>query len=97
MSPRSDGILRERGALHSAERGADVVIEQALESMESLKANRSVLSSVAAKGRALVTKFPMVDSLISNIGARSRQNKMILSAFIALCLFLLLWLLSPKK
>jgi hypothetical protein len=65
--------------------------------MESLKANRSVLSSVAAKGRALVTKFPMVDHLITNISARSRKNRMILAAFMAACLFLLLWLLAPRK
>jgi hypothetical protein len=97
VSARADGILRERGALHGAEKGADAVIEQALESMESLKANRSVLSSVAAKGRALVTRFPMVDSLITNISARSRRNRMILAAFIALCLFVLLWLLAPKR
>ncbi len=96
-SARTDGILRERGALHSAERGADTVIEQALESMDSLKANRSVMTSIAARGRALVTRFPMVDSLITNISARSQRNKVILASFIAFCMFALFWLLLPRK
>ncbi len=73
------------------------MIEQALESMESLKANRSVMTSIAARGRALVTRFPMVDSLITNISARSQRNKMIIASFIALCMFALFWLLLPRK
>jgi len=91
VGSRTDNLLRERGAIHSADRLADVVIGQALETKEALASQRNVITGAIGKLRNLGRAFPGIGKLMNSITRRKKRDLIILASFISLCMFLLLF------
>eukprot|EP00270_Netrium_digitus_P005483 TRINITY_DN17284_c0_g1_i1.p1 TRINITY_DN17284_c0_g1~~TRINITY_DN17284_c0_g1_i1.p1 ORF type:complete len:245 (+),score=60.61 TRINITY_DN17284_c0_g1_i1:50-784(+) len=88
-------LLRERGSIHNALSQADEVIAQAHATSSSLNLQRTIFSDIFSKVTTLGTKFPLLNSLLTNIRRKKSKDTIILSAVIAGCsLFLLIYWFS---
>jgi len=81
----SDTLLRERNAIHGAERQADDGIGQVQATRESLAAQRSTFGGMSSKLREISSLAPQVDALLGKIGVRKKRDKAILGIVIGLC------------
>jgi len=85
------GLLRERSALDGTNSMIDDVIGQAQATHERLVAQRGTLGGVGGKIGALSSRFPALESLISNISDKKRREQLILSFTVACCVIFSLW------
>eukprot|EP01098_Paradermamoeba_levis_P016133 TRINITY_DN8522_c0_g1_i2.p1 TRINITY_DN8522_c0_g1~~TRINITY_DN8522_c0_g1_i2.p1 ORF type:complete len:251 (-),score=32.42 TRINITY_DN8522_c0_g1_i2:181-933(-) len=88
---RADQLLRERGALHTADRVADAILGQAAETREALTNQKSLLQGTLSKLSNFGGNFAAVNSLIGSIRRKKFRDSLILAVFIALCICFLLW------
>lgn len=93
FSRSSDSLLRERNAIHDADRTATDALATAAAARESLSNQRSSLLGIRGRIVDLRTRFPTIDALMVRIGRKKKRDVLILGVLIAVCLiFTLLYL-----
>lgn len=85
----SETLLRERNAIHGADRSADEVLGQAYATRESLASQRGTVLGTGFKLSQISHLAPQVDALLGKIGVRKKRDKAILGIVIGLCAGLL--------
>ncbi|KAG4106354.1 V-snare-domain-containing protein [Neocallimastix lanati (nom. inval.)] len=86
-------LLNERGRIDESNRMADMVLEQAYSTRNSLLEQRHMLSGTGSRMANITNRFPIINNLIGKISRKKRRNTLILSTVTAVCLFLLIiWL-----
>ena len=85
-------LLRERAALVSSNTMADEALSRAFNAHSMIRDQTARFVATTEKLGGIVSKIPLVDSLISKIRSVKFRQKMILSLVIASCLFTILWL-----
>mmetsp|Transcript_11577 Transcript_11577/g.28084 ORF Transcript_11577/g.28084 Transcript_11577/m.28084 type:complete len:229 (+) Transcript_11577:189-875(+) len=82
---RMDPLLRERGAATNSLRGADQIMQGAATTLEALKGQRQLYSSIAVKLSTFTSKLPSIDSLIGKVQRRKKVESIILAMVVAVC------------
>jgi len=86
-------LLNERGRIDESSRMADMVLEQAYSTKNSLFEQRHMLQGTRSRMSNITTRFPVINNLIGKISRKKRRNTLILASVTAVCLFLLIiWL-----
>eukprot|EP00026_Physarum_polycephalum_P013537 Phypoly_transcript_13949.p1 GENE.Phypoly_transcript_13949~~Phypoly_transcript_13949.p1 ORF type:complete len:235 (+),score=14.80 Phypoly_transcript_13949:145-849(+) len=90
QSTRQDNLLRERGSLHSSERMVDNLIGQAIDARDNLNAQRNFIENSLFKVRNISRAFPGISRAMNTISRKKKRDLIIVAAFIAFCMSLLL-------
>ncbi|KXS17282.1 hypothetical protein M427DRAFT_68670 [Gonapodya prolifera JEL478] len=85
-----DYLLTERGRIEGVGSAADDVVRWAEEAKDDLGKQRGVLGGVERRAGGIVSRFPALNSLISNISTKRRQDALVLSGLVGFLTFLLL-------
>ncbi|KNC98371.1 uncharacterized protein SPPG_06079 [Spizellomyces punctatus DAOM BR117] len=86
-----DYLLTERGKIDGSHRMADEVLEQAYTTRAELHDQRSVLYNTRGRMGGVLARFPLVNDLISRIGAKKRRDSLIMAGVISFCVCFLVW------
>lgn len=92
----TDYLLSERGRIDGTHRLADIVLEQAYETKDSLDRQRSNLSRSSGRVGNIGAQFPIINSLMSRINMRKKRDTVIMAGVISFCLILILWYLMSR-
>ena len=84
-------LLKERGAIHSSLQMADSYLDQAVESHNQLIGQRRRLESSRGKVMGLISRLPVIDSLVKAIGDKRNRDNVIVAVVIAICIFFCIW------
>lgn len=89
-----DGYMKERERLLNSDRLTHEAIEIAQNTRESLHEQKQNFKNMSSKIGNIMTKFPMINSLVHRINWRKKRDSLILSAVISVCLFFIImyWL-----
>lgn len=90
VGTRQENLLRERGAIHSSDRMADNLIGQALDARDALTQQRNFISNSLFKVKNISRAFPSISRTMSVISRKKKRDLIIVAAFIAFCMGLLL-------
>jgi len=87
---RQENLLRERSGIHNSERMIDNIIGQALDARENLNSQRNFIENSLFKVKNISRQFPGISRAMNTIGRRKKRDLIIMAAFIAFCMSLLL-------
>ncbi|TPX37204.1 hypothetical protein SmJEL517_g00838 [Synchytrium microbalum] len=89
-----DFLLSERNKIDNSHNMADIVLEQAYETRSNLSSQRASLLGTRGRMGGVLSRFPMITSLISKINTRKRRDSLIMAGVVAACIIFLMmyWL-----
>ncbi|TMW68632.1 hypothetical protein Poli38472_006100 [Pythium oligandrum] len=87
----TDALLNERRAVDSSRLMTNSIIEQALETKNSLENQRSRFMSSRGKANTIANSFTGINSLMEQIRRKKMRNNTILALVIAGCVCFTLW------
>merc|ERR1712100_671569 len=87
----TDNLLRERAALHQADRMADQILGQASATQERLVAQRLQMQNANSRMSSVNDMFGGIFQNITQIRRKKSRDWWITVGCIALCVFFLLW------
>mmetsp|Transcript_23110 Transcript_23110/g.38017 ORF Transcript_23110/g.38017 Transcript_23110/m.38017 type:complete len:254 (-) Transcript_23110:96-857(-) len=90
QSSSMDSLLRERTTISSVDRIAGDIIGQAMATRDSLTAQRDFLNNAVTKIGGIVSRFPVINNLMTSIGRKKKKDMMVLSAVIACCILIVI-------
>ncbi|ORX55340.1 V-snare-domain-containing protein, partial [Piromyces finnis] len=76
-------LLNERGRIDESSRMADMVLEQAYSTKNSLFEQRSMLQGTRSRMSNISTRFPIINNLIGKISRKKRRNTIVLASVTA--------------
>uniref|UniRef100_K3WQC3 Golgi SNAP receptor complex member 1 n=1 Tax=Globisporangium ultimum (strain ATCC 200006 / CBS 805.95 / DAOM BR144) TaxID=431595 RepID=K3WQC3_GLOUD len=86
-----DSLLNERRALDSSRSMTSSIIDQALETKNSLDSQRSRFTNSRSKMNTVSNSFAGINSLVAQIRRKKLRNNTILALVIAACVCFTLW------
>ncbi|GAB9474691.1 hypothetical protein Gpo141_00011809 [Globisporangium polare] len=86
-----DSLLNERRALDSSRSMTNSIIEQALETKNSLDSQRSRFTNSRSKVSTLSSSFAGINSIVAQIRRKKLRNNTILALVVAGCVCFTLW------
>lgn len=96
-SPSGDSatqhLLRERNAIQQSQEEADRALGSVIAAREGILNQRSVLSGITTKLRAVGRHFPQINQVIGAVQRRKSRDQMIIAGVIAFCIFLVIYYL----
>ncbi|KAJ3112150.1 Golgi SNAP receptor complex member 1 [Phlyctochytrium bullatum] len=84
-------LMGERGKIDSSHKLADIVLEQALETREAIVQQGRMLFHTRGRVLATISKFPLINNLLSRIKTKKQKDALVLGGVISVCICILLW------
>lgn len=86
----NSSLMSEQQHLINSERLVDQHLSLAASVRHSLMSQRSIFRSVSGRMAGMVSRFPLLNSLVQRINFRKRRDAIVLAGVITFCLVLML-------
>lgn len=88
---KMDALLRESEHARNSERLIDEQINIAMETRDNLVFQRETIKAFQKRLNDLMTRFPVINNLVSKINVRKKRDVIIIGTVIGLCLTFFIW------
>jgi len=95
-SSQTDHFMKERERLLNSDRMTQEAIEMGIQTREELANQRKQYAGMTQRVLGVMSKFPVINSLVNRINWRKKRDSMIMACVISVCSFFILvyWLRS---
>lgn len=84
-------LLREQNAIHSSLQSATGVLGQAAAARESLRVQRTALSSASSTLSSMQNRFPAINRVVEAINKKKARDRLVIAFVIAVLIVFCLW------